>query len=212
MARKVSKAGKGGGDAFAKVEEVLSKVTEGDKNLGTLEVGVDTSTFNSYTQNMKTELSKAYVKASSRIESELSGALLDNIETPMWPWPRFTNRVSGGQVSSPRDIVDTQELQDRNKIKASFTVKGFKLSITNSAKYSGIVYYGGYVGGNLSGARGTYIPGRPWIAVSLGIPPTRGAGPVSMPSGGGTTVVDWQGIINDEVKKAIERATRNTAG
>jgi len=207
MARKVSKAGKGGGDALAQIEDVMTTLEE--KTSGAefkFSASPDQKTFNTFTQEMKTELSKAYVKASTQIKSELEDLLLDNMESPIWAWPRPTRRVSGGTVNSPRDIVDTQELQDRNSVKESFSVKGFTLNVRNSAPYSGIVHYGGYVGGNFAGkGRGTYIPGRPFISLTLGIKPRSGAGSLSIP-GSGVTVVDYKGILEAEVAAAIARA------
>ena len=203
MARKVSKAGKGGGDALAQVEDIMTTLEE--KTSGAefkISASPDQKTFNTFTQEMKTELSKAYIKASAEIKSEIENLLLDNIESPIWAWPRPTRRVSGATVTSPRDIVDTQELQDRNSVKVSFSVKGFTMSIRNSAPYSGIVHYGGYVGG---GGRGTYIPGRPFISLTLGIKPRSGAGSLSVP-GSGVTVVDYKGILEAEVAAAIARA------
>lgn len=204
MARKVSKAGKGGGEALAAVEDILTAVSEAVS--GTkfdVKATVEQKAFNQYTQNMKKELTKAYVKAATEIENQLASAMLDNIETPMWPWPRPTRRVSGGVAGSPRDIVDTQDLQDRNKVSVKYNVKGFVATITNNAPYSGIVHYGGYVG---FGGK-TYVPGRPWISVSLGLKAQRGGGAPSLPSGGGATVVDYRSIISDAVTAAIARAS-----
>jgi phage gpG-like protein len=172
-----------------------------------LSANPDQKTFNTFTREMKTELSKAYIKASTQIKSEVGDLLLDNMESPIWAWPRPTRRVSGGTVNSPRDIVDTQELQDRNSVKVSFNIKGFTMSIRNSAPYSGIVHYGGYVGG---GGRGTYIPGRPFISLTLGIKPQGGAGSLSIP-GSGVTVVDYKGILEAEVAAAIARAAATSA-
>jgi len=208
MARKVSKAGKGGGDALAQIEDIMTDLQEGTS--GTefkLSANPDQKTFNTFTREMKTELSKAYIKASTQIKSEVGDLLLDNMESPIWAWPRPTRRVSGGTVNSPRDIVDTQELQDRNSVKVSFNIKGFTMSIRNSAPYSGIVHYGGYVGG---GGRGTYIPGRPFISLTLGIKPQGGAGSLSIP-GSGVTVVDYKGILEAEVAAAIARAAATSA-
>lgn len=211
MARKVSKAGKGGGEALAEVDDILTELTEAaDKTEFKLTAAPSQKVFNTFSQEMKKELSKAYIKAGSQIQSELEGALLDNIETPIWAWPRFTNRVSGGQVGSPRDIVDTQDLQDRNSVKVTYSVKGFSVNVRNSAPYSGIVHYGGYVGSNLSGRRGTFIPGRPWISLTLGIKPSRGVGQLSIP-GTGVTVVDINGIVEAEVSAAIARAAATAA-
>ena len=208
MARKVSRAGKGGGDALAQIEDIMTDLQEGTS--GTefkLSANPDQKTFNTFTREMKTELSKAYIKASTQIKSEVGDLLLDNMESPIWAWPRPTRRVSGGTVNSPRDIVDTQELQDRNSVKVSFNIKGFTMSIRNSAPYSGIVHYGGYVGG---GGRGTYIPGRPFISLTLGIKPQGGAGSLSIP-GSGVTVVDYKGILEAEVAAAIARAAATSA-
>lgn len=48
----------------------------------------------------------------SLFAQDLNSFLRDAIESPLYPWPGFTQRRSGERVGSPRNIVDLGEFRD----------------------------------------------------------------------------------------------------
>lgn len=198
---KRSKAGKGGGEELAKLSDIITDTASKiDAASGELNVRIDTKAFNSFTQKMKTEITKANASLAVRLEQQLKTIVDANTTSEIWSWPRFTNRKNGTQVKSPRDIVDTGKLLSKNKVSVQFNVRGFKITATNSSGYALVQHYGGYVGGNLSGKRGTYVPPRPWISFSLNIP----VGGSSPPSG--IRILDYKTPLGQSVAEAIRRA------
>lgn len=197
MARKVSKAGKGGGDALADLRDFLIN-TDREVNSAKMDVGVkvDAKAFNTYAQSMKVNLTKAYVKATGEIARLAKEAVEFNISNTIWAWPRVTLRKNGSSVSSPRDIVDTGRLLRSNSVKESFTVKGAKVTVINRAPYAGIVQYGGYV--RAAGGGRTYMPPRPFLDAIF----NKAAS--SVPNG--VRIVPYNRIIGDAVRQAIEDA------
>ncbi|MEH1786889.1 MAG: hypothetical protein V7L23_15250 [Nostoc sp.] len=51
-------------------------------------------------------LDKALTQAFDELAENFGAAMQQNIQDPIWAWPRKTKRQSGETVSSPRNIVD----------------------------------------------------------------------------------------------------------
>lgn len=201
MARPVSKAGKGGGDSLAELNQFISTFENIKKSNaeGSVNVAVSQKVWNTYTRKTKTEIGKAYIKMSSRYEAMTLEAIKFNISNPVWGWPRTTKRYNGQTVSSPRDIVDTGALLRSTKIATRFTQKGFTVEHSNSAPHAGIVHYGGYVR-SPNGAR-TFLPARPWASIVWKrVPP-------GTTSYTGVRQVNLSVIAAEELKAAIARAS-----
>ena len=198
---KRSKAGKGGGQELAKLSDIVAEVgSKIDAASSQLDVRIDTKAFNSFTQKMKVEITKSNAIVGGILQTELSKIIDNNTSNNIWEWPRFTNRKNGTQVTSPRNIVDTGALLSKNKVTVQYNVRGFKLIASNSSPYASIQHYGGYVGGNLSGKRGTYMPPRPWLDFSLGIT-VGGARPP-----GGIQVLNYKEALEKATAEAIRKA------
>lgn len=203
MARALNKAGKGGGDQLAKLQDILLNFSNEVKNAKAgLTVGVDQKTFNTYTQQTKVELSKAYITISSQIERQSKEAELFNLNSNIWNWPRETKRRNGTTAGTVRDIIDTGYLASKSSWKVSYTQKGFKIDYKNTAPYAGIIHYGGYV--RAKDGKRTMIGGRPWASIIWDRPgATYNRGAVS-----GAKMVDVRGIVSREIAAAIARASQ----
>lgn len=85
----------------------------------------------------------------------------NQIESPVWDWPRGTQRANGEFVTSPRDIVDTGELRDsQTQPLFSASPSQLKARIAWTAAHAGKVWGGGVVGG-------TIYPARPWTEPAI---------------------------------------------
>lgn len=201
MARKVSKAGKGGGDALAALNDFVNTFDniKRENAEGAVTVSVAQKQWNTYSQSMKTEIGKSYVKMSAQIEAQTLGAIRYNLSNSLWGWPRETRRYNGQVVGAPRDIIDSGKLLSKTKITSRFTQKSITIKHYNTAPYAGIVHYGGYVR-RLNGAR-VFMPARPWASVVWDRVPPKSV------SYSGVAKVNVRTIILDELRAALTRAT-----
>jgi hypothetical protein len=105
-------------------------------------------------------------KANKVIETQLTKALNDAMEAPVWKWTPgvTTDRKNGSSVESPRDIIDTGALQASFRI----NVKKGTVDFAYREPYSRMVHYGGYIiPFGKEGAQKVYLPPRPWITSVL---------------------------------------------
>ena len=71
--------------------------------------------------------------------SEMDVAITDAIDSPIWEWPRITQRKNGTEVFSPRDVVDTGYLREMQDIE---TVSADQYNLINMAEYAPEVVFG----------------------------------------------------------------------
>lgn len=126
------------------------------------------------TDKMKAATKKALVrgmtKGASYVRQDLKLALDAAMASPVWAWPRVTQRQNGTEAGTTRDIIDVGTLAKSLKIVEKNAQTKTDISIQYSAPYAALVHYGGAVQpyGNRNAAT-VLIPGRPWIeAVLLG--------------------------------------------
>jgi hypothetical protein len=112
------------------------------------------------------QLEAGIAKANKVIETELTKALNEAMEAPVWKWTPgvTTDRKNGSSVESPRDIVDTGALRDSFRIN---TKKG-TVDFAYREPYSRMVHYGGYIKPfGKPDVPKVYLPPRPWITSVL---------------------------------------------
>lgn len=149
------------------VKKVLNDIKKTAKDMGDMELSytvdtpflssvsfkvdrsVDTSGFETFLNKME----EAHLLAMEAVRSGVA----DHLDLQMMSvW------------GTGRDIVDSAELLTS----ASVFLNGDDITITYTSPYASLVHYGGYVApyGNTSIEK-VYIPGRPWVAATLGLAP-----------------------------------------
>jgi hypothetical protein len=84
-------------------------------------------------------------------------AMTNAISSDIWQWPRPTKRKNGRIVNSPRNIIDSADLLNSQKM----TKNGRRGVIYSwSVRYALLVHFG-------YSKAGTVVPGRPWTKLGL---------------------------------------------
>jgi phage gpG-like protein len=94
--------------------------------------------------------------ALAEVAYEIHNEILDNIESPHWYWPNETIRKHKPPAGSPRDIVDSRELLESQKV----DVDDLHVRFYNTAFYSDLVHEGGSNGHAI-------LPARPFMTDAL---------------------------------------------
>lgn len=118
--------------------------------------------------NLKDLILEKVESAFDKTASDFAEAQRLQMDAEVYEWPRVTERVNGEVVSSPRDIVDTGELQDSQE---HTKLQRFRHEYLYSPEYASLVHEGGV------NENGTNYPARPWIedsAIELDIADTFG--------------------------------------
>ena len=102
-------------------------------------------------------------EAVAEVAEILHEDILENIQSPIYDWPRETRRKKTGKiVGSPRDIVDFGlDSQDSILSGQKVEVDGLNIKFKNTSKHSDIVHNGGV------SSLGNWIPARPFITDTL---------------------------------------------
>ena len=95
-------------------------------------------------------------EAYAGVVSDMNDAVFDAIESPIWDWPRITERANGTTVFSPRDVVDTGYLRDSQGVEA---VSADNLNLINSAEYAPDVVFGTVQNGAIMPPRDFFTEG-----------------------------------------------------
>ncbi|MEL7494648.1 MAG: hypothetical protein AAGJ95_11895 [Cyanobacteria bacterium J06554_11] len=90
--------------------------------------------------------------------ADLDASFTAVIESSLFAWPNFTNRVNGQTVGSPRDIVDTGEFRDSQSYTA---INPLLYRFVWAIEYALVILYG-----YTTRAGNTYAA-RDWIAETL---------------------------------------------
>ena len=146
------------------------------------------------TDKQKSAMKKALIlgmqRGVNRIETSLSQALDNAMQSSSWSWPRETVRKNGTLAGTSRDIVDMGGLMASKKLKVSFQQTKASVAITYSAPYAALVHYGGYITPyGRPGRTAVSVPGRPWITATL-------------QGGNGITKFDADSILNAAIAEA----------
>lgn len=132
-----------------------------------------------FTLRMKSDIIGAARKAADlsakAVLSELFGEMQAAIGSPVWSWPRETQRSGGAPVGSPRNIVDTGLLRASG---VALFPSARSARFAWSANYASYVHFGAWVypWGDTSRER-VYTPPRPWTTAVLGTTPVPGIKP-----------------------------------
>ena len=95
-----------------------------------------------------------YYQAIEEKLSDLSLALDEAMESPVWDWDDGT-----------RDIIDTGALKASKQV--TFNRATGSLSINYSEPYANLVHFGGYIRSGYNPEVHIYIPPRPWVDAVL---------------------------------------------
>lgn len=105
---------------------------------------------------------KAIIESFDQLVSEFATEITFQIDDPKWNWPRPTQRKNGEIVTSPRDIVDTQELKNSQFVEnVSDTYK----VIGCTAPHAELVHEGYQIERSDGGV--TDVPARPFIDTAI---------------------------------------------
>lgn len=111
------------------------------------------------TRNLQALARAATAAAQQAVFTELNDRFQQAIRTPAYSWPRNTLRQNGQMVGSPRDIVDTGLLAQRQQ---SPQITGSRATYRWTAPYAPYVHEGVRLRG------GGIMPARPWTGAVLG--------------------------------------------
>lgn len=103
------------------------------------------------------DLDNALNTALSGVAIGLDQALDAAIESPIWAWPRETQRANGETVGSPRNIVDQGEL-----LRSKRFTQG-----TNSADWEWTAEHALFVHEGVTLRNGTELPARRWTEFAV---------------------------------------------
>lgn len=105
---------------------------------------------------------KAIIESFDQMVSEFATEITFQIDDPKWNWPRETRRKNGEIVTSPRDIVDTQELKNSQfveNVSETYKVIGY------TAPHAELVHEGYQIERSDGGV--TDVPARPFIDTAI---------------------------------------------
>ena len=106
----------------------------------------------------RSEIDRVAADAIAVVVQEFSVALRDSFDAAIYFWPNETVRSTGEIASSPRNVIDTGQLQDSQAVK-QITLKRWEIAW--EVAYAAIVLLG------FQGVGGNSQPGRDWIGYAL---------------------------------------------
>ena len=109
--------------------------------------------------NIPAAARKAADLAARAVFTELFAEMQNALGSKVWAWPRETERVNGGIVGSPRNVIETGLLRQSG---VAFFPSARSARFVWSVDYASHVRDGAWVFPYGDRSRRVYTPGRPW--------------------------------------------------